>query len=401
MAARTVADKAADNPGPPADSQALGNADSSSIPTWAGAATDADLGVEPLEPIPDGELIEPALDPLAAEEAARDTWYEYVPASRPATSRVKARRLFNGRLRRLLRPPGQPPLWRRWFSGPLNARGGGDQGIGFERVVFAPFMIDTTQPLKFTGLRLDMAGGVESPDLAEYFWSKAGGKGPPEPETRYNYQDIKYVFSVGGPRNAIITELPIRFVDPTVNDNHSGLGDVTITLKTLLLDGERIQLSSHFKTYILSGSAGAGLGTGHMSLEPGLLARYRLHDSLYAHGQMKFWIPLGADEVHAGQALEWGFGISQVMYDSDLYALMPTLEFVGLSALNGQRTVAPGGGIEDVDGDTFVMIAPGIRAVLDEPCDFGLPELGLSTGISVTDGGWYSSLIRFELRWSR
>lgn len=272
-----------------------------------------------------------------------------------------------------------------------------DKGVGVERVMNAPFEIYTSQPENNYRFRLDFGYDVHYPDRSEFFW--AATRGPGLPEERVNFQDIRMMIETGGPAFSLQTEVPIRVIDPLNNANHAGLGDMSITTKTRMLNGDRWQLTQIFKTHINTGSATMGLGTGHVSLEPGFAYRYRWNDWFYLHGDTTYWFALGGDPTFSGQVFRTSFGMSGVLYENDVTALIPTLEFISWTALNGLRT-SPVGVPEGVDGDSIFNIHPGLRYAWDTGGDFGLLELGLSGGVSVTGHHWYQGLLRFDVRWA-
>lgn len=277
-------------------------------------------------------------------------------------------------------------------------------GIGRERVMFAPFEIDVTQPLNNFRLRFDAAYGWNYPDRAEYLWSRArvlGGKGPPLIERSVDYQDARILMEAPASETfSLQTELPIRFVNPEINQNTGGLGDMNIATKLVLIDGTHWQITQFFRTYINTGSSKAGLGSGHVSLEPGFLFRYKWDDITYLHSELKFWFPVGADPVYSGQVLNYGLGISHVLYDSDSWAVIPVLEWVGWSVIDGYQTPYPAGPPEHADPIDIGNLQPGVRIVRDNGGDLGLFEVGLSAAFGLTDSHWYNALIRLDFRWS-
>jgi hypothetical protein len=285
----------------------------------------------------------------------------------------------------------------------LTPRAGYDVGVGRERLPFALFEIDVAQPLNNMRFRFDSAYDWESPDRAEYFWAKAGGRGPKAAEPSLDYQRMGFLWEIASPRFSTSTEIPLIFINPTLVGNTASLGDMAITTKTVLMDGDSLQLTQILRTQLSTGTASLGRGNGHVSMEPGMLARYKWDEDTYMHGELKFWFPLGGDPTFSGQAVRYGFGISKLWYDSDTFAAIPTLEFVGWSLVSGQRTV---GQIGDtfvsvpVDGENILNIYPGIRLANDTGGDFGMFECGFSGGLSVTERHWYRGLLRLDLRWS-
>jgi hypothetical protein len=278
----------------------------------------------------------------------------------------------------------------------------GEPGIGQERVMLAPFAIDITQPLNNFRMRFDGAIGQRNPDRLEYFWPRAGvlnGKGPPLVENKINYQEYRMLFEIGSKKASVLTEVPFRFVDPQFNDNVGGLGDVSIAPKLVLMDGACWQISQLFRTYFASGSPHKGLGTGHISIEPNFLFRYRWSAITYLHAQIKYWAPLGGDPIYAHPVLGYGFGLSHVLYESDTFALLPTLEFLGSDLQSGQQSALPAI-MQNVQHMGIINFQPGMRVVKDYGGDLGLFELGFSGGVPLTGSHWYGSLLRIDLRWS-
>jgi hypothetical protein len=292
--------------------------------------------------------------------------------------------------------------WRPlvWLLGPSGSDG--DLGIGAERARHAPFELDTTQPLNQFRFRFDAVYGYSPPDRAEYLWARprnvAGGRGPPAPEPSVKYQDFRSLLEVGSRRLSVATEIPIRVLDPVNNGNTAGLGDMNITTKALLLDGHSWQLTQLFRTYLNTGAVSKGLSNGHVSLEPGLLARHQWSDATYLHGELKLWFPIGGHPEHSGPIVRYGAGVSRVWYDADTFAVIPTLEFVGQSVLDGQTTLAPPVRAVDIDGDVVLHLHPGLRFVWDTCGDCGLLEFGISGALDLGSSGWYENLLRVEFR---
>ena len=280
-----------------------------------------------------------------------------------------------------------------------------DAGIGRERVGNAVFEISATQPMKNFQIRMDSAYNVENPDRAEYFWAKIGGpKGPPLPESTVDYQDLRFQMEVGGPKFTTTTELPIRSLDPTFNNNTTSFADMSVATKLLLYDGESFQIAQWNKIYTPTGVFRRGTGTGHVSIEPGFLFRYKYSELTYLHGEIKFWIPIAADLDHGGEVLKMGAGLSHVAHETDSFAIIPTFELVGWSILDGLETpfLLPGvllPGVE-VDPESILNIQPGARFVMDGGGGIGLFEFGVSGAFAVTENHWHDGLLRFDLRWS-
>eukprot|EP00913_Durusdinium_trenchii_P028465 g26693.t1 len=265
-----------------------------------------------------------------------------------------------------------------------------DVGIGQERVMHAIFALDRTEPLNNVLIRYDSYRGMAFPDRAEYFWASTA-TGPPLPETRLDYQDLLFSMETGGDRFSMVTEIPIRMLDPVNNGNTAGLGDISFGPKAVLVKGKRWQLAHIFRTFLSTGSTLKGLGTGHVSLEPGLLIRYKWTPRTFLHGELKYRFPIGADPMFSGQVLRYGFGAATVLYETDTFAMLPTMEFVGWSVLDGRKTL-PSGLVADVDGEMFFSVQPGLRFVLGPKGDLGLFEFGISGAANLSNNGFFDNV---------
>lgn len=283
-----------------------------------------------------------------------------------------------------------------WFSRLLPTFGSPEGGIGRDRVALAPHVIDISQPQNQFRLGVDLVSDFRLPDRAEYLWSKPG-RGP-APERAVSYQDLRFLMETGGPKFSVGTEIPIRILDPEINLNTAGLSDLNLTTKLVLFDGDEYQLTQIFRAYFNTGAPRKGLGSGHISLEPGLLARYRASDTLYWHGALQYWIPVGSDPVHSGQVLSYGVGWSHLLYDSDTFAVVDTFEVMGWSVLDGQKldpiTFQP----IEIDGEAVAHLYPGLRIVHDTGGDCGLVEWGISGTVGMGNSRWYDSLVRMNVR---
>ncbi|MCC9603430.1 hypothetical protein LOC67_23015 [Stieleria sp. JC731] len=278
-----------------------------------------------------------------------------------------------------------------------------DLGVGVERLPFALSEIDAARPSNNIRVRLEAGYNWEYPDRAEFFWSRMGGaKGPSltvPVEDSVDYQDLRVAIEVGGAKFSATTELPLRFIDPTVLGNTGSLGDMVLTTKTVMMDGDSLLLTQVLRTQMATGTAKAGRGNGHVSMEPGFVAGYRYSDRTMLHSELKLWFPIGGEPDFSGPVLRYGFGVANVLYDSDTFAIIPTFEMVAWSVLNAQKTGSLGQAIT-VDGEDIINVFPGIRVVKDSGGEFGLFELGVSGGTTVTTSHWYESMIRMDFRWT-
>jgi hypothetical protein len=292
-------------------------------------------------------------------------------------------------------------LWQTFWVGNTDEPDH-DRGLGYERVEFAPFIIDTVRPMNQYGLRYDAAYNWRDPDLGELLMARstaAGGLGP-QTQTKLNYQDLDFVSEAGNSAASVKVVVPLRFIDGDTY-NTSGLGDVQMSTKLVMIDGKKLKVAGYMGFTFPSGYAPNGLGTGHVTMEPGLLAEYRITDKTFLHAEGKFLFPIppNADQQESNM-LTWGFGLSHVLYDGDDFAIMPTMESVFYSVYNG--------GYNELSGATPTFISNewvtvptfhlGVRTVIDRCRDLGLIEIGLSTGFSMASNVWYEEFLRMELR---
>jgi hypothetical protein len=277
-------------------------------------------------------------------------------------------------------------------------RTNGDIGIGHERVMFAPFEIETSQPANNVRLRVMSAFNLHTPDRAEYIWAKIGGPGPPLPEQRVNYQFYDAIYEAGGKRFSFVTDIPLHSMDPENNILGSGIGNISLAPKVVIVDGNDWQITQIFRTYLPTGATARGTSNGLTSLEPGLLVRYRWSPRTFVHGQVKYWIPLTGDPIASGNVFNYGLGVSHVLHETDSFAIIPVVEAVGWTVGGGTATL-PSGLTTSAD-TSFVNIQPGVRFVLGPKGDLGLCEFGISSGFATNTSGWYQEQFSIELRWS-
>ena len=189
----------------------------------------------------------------------------------------------------------------------------------------AAFFTDYARPRTVTRLRWDHAPDLVFPDRSEFFWAHDDGKGlGPQPPHAFPKSGSKHPFHPGlmtvqykgeravkydqlymyqeaaTARASFFIEYSYRSNYPLLTQHFAGFSDLYLGTKALLLDCELIQLTFQFKTYLPTGNATKGLGTGHVSLEPSLLTSVRLASETYFQGQLSEWIPIGGDPTYAG-----------------------------------------------------------------------------------------------------
>ncbi|MFO0870449.1 MAG: hypothetical protein U0935_16095 [Pirellulales bacterium] len=300
---------------------------------------------------------------------------------------------------------GPPGMGGRYWWGLVRARPCNmTSGLGRERLPFAPFEIESAQPFSNFRIRTNQIFNREFPDRAGYYWAKIGAAGPKLAERSVDATQLRLLTEAGGPKFSLGTEIPFQWIDPLDNKNHTGIGDLTLTTKLVMVDGDEWQITQLFRTQFNTGSASMGLGVGRIALEPGFVFRYRWSDITYLYADVKYWVPMGGDPVHTGQVLTWGLGCGHLLWESDKLAVIPTFEVVTYSILNGQKTLPPPPLAPPLavptDGEDVVNLFPGVRIAQDRGSDLGLFEIGVSGGWAVTNSKLYDGLLRIDVRFS-
>jgi hypothetical protein len=260
----------------------------------------------------------------------------------------------------------------------------------------AAFFVDSARPVTQLRIRWDSVLNYTFPDRSEFFWGRIGVKGPANPEVglRYNQLNLYSETAIEG-KASIIVNIPYLSVDPDINNHAAGFGDMVIGAKTLIFDCELLQVATQFLTYLPVGNFNRGLGTGHVSLEPSLLATLKLTRDTYLQGQISEWIPIGGDTTYQGSILHYHLSLDQVLWRilPDV-PLIGTLEFNGYSFQDGAFTDPVLGPFQKSSGDTYLSLGPGIRMDICKKIDFGI-----GTAFAVGDHHGPEQTYRFEFRW--
>lgn len=257
--------------------------------------------------------------------------------------------------------------------------------------------IDPAIPGSLFRLRYDTAYDFRRAARAEFFYARSGPAGPglPRPEPSVDYQDVTaYLEVAAGERFSGFVELPGRFLNPQVNDNTAGLGDVSAGFKFAFIADEDRIATFQLRSYAPSGDAERGLGTRHVSLEPALLFYQRLDERCGLEGELRWWIPIEGTSF-AGDIIRYGLGLHYDLLRRDELVISPVAELVGWTVLGGKESaVRPGGPplIEDAAGDTILNVKVGLRL------KFGAGDIYTGYGRPLTGDRWYENVFRVEFR---
>jgi hypothetical protein len=263
-----------------------------------------------------------------------------------------------------------------------HGQSGAESSVGY---------IDSAIPTTLFRMRYDSAYGDNRPDRAEFFWP--GPSGPPRGEDHVDFQVASaYMEWAASQRFSVFVELPVRFVNPVVNDNAGGLSDVFAGFKYAMLADNDRYCTLQLTTFAPSGDGNLGLGTNHPTIEPALLFNQRLSDRFVLEGEFRDWIPLSGSSF-AGNVLRYGVGIGCDTHPCPNVRVTPVVEFVGWTVLSGMESA----GIADIPvsaaGDTIVNAKAGVRTTFGERSDFYV-----GYGRALTGAVWYKDIVRVEYR---
>jgi hypothetical protein len=267
--------------------------------------------------------------------------------------------------------------------------------------------VDDAIPYTHIRLRFDSAYNDNRPDRAEFFYPKCGcfgtpdAKGPPLPELRVDYQEYTSYFEYAfGNRLSAFIELPIRAINPEVNANHTGFGDMNVGGKFAFISSEDTVITFQGRVYIPTGDGREGLGTEHTSLEPALLLYQRLGDRLGFQAELRDWIPIGGSDFE-GNVLRYGIAVTYLALNGQSFRVMPVGELVGWTVLGGQEEDNLTGLVKSASGDTIVNAKLGVRVGFGDLQERGLlsqSDLYVGYGRALTGAVWYKDIIRVEYR---
>lgn len=265
----------------------------------------------------------------------------------------------------------------------------GDSGVGY---------IDSAVLMNAFRFRFDSTYNNVAPGRAEFFWAASPPFGPGiGPEKRVDYQDYSaYLEYKLRPALSVFGEVPIRAVNPTLNDNNAGIADSNVGFKWQLNATPDQLLTFQFRTYIPTGNALHGLGTNHPSLEPALLGFRRLAPRWNLEGELRDWVAMAGTPGVQGNVMRYGLGLGYWLHESGNQRVVAITEFVGWTVLSGGQVTpsdTTGDFIASAAGDTIFNAKIGLRWYFDP-----LTSLYAGYGQALTKNTWYDNNFRIELR---
>ncbi len=243
-------------------------------------------------------------------------------------------------------------------------------------------------------------------------------------ESGVDYQELwfnmEYAFLEN--RASAFVELPLRFVNPEINDNEAGLGDINFGLKYALIADANQFVTLQLRVYTPTGDAGDGLGTDHYSIEPALLYLRQLNQDWSLFGEVRDWIsingsdgpvfPGGGGVDYDSNVLRYGVGLAYNLIDNPCqgYRITPVVEVVGWHVFDGFASSSPDGSAANMvleNGKASIVNSKvGVRFTFGKPSASNLPGFGgnqslyAGWGHALTndDDAWYRDMLRVEYR---
>lgn len=269
--------------------------------------------------------------------------------------------------------------------------------------------IETAMPVTMARVRFDSAYNSNRPDRGEFFYAKAliaGGanaRGPGAAERSIDYQELITTGEVAfTKRFSAFFNLPVRFLNPDVNLNASGIGDVSFGGKYAFIYNPRRIATLFLQFQAPSGSLSNGLGNGNWWIEPGLLYLEQINRKWQVFGEFRFLTPLGTRSDFTGNLLRYGFGSSYIALQGQWGYVAPVAEVVGWTVLSGKETDLSTLQVVGAAGDTIVNAKFGLRIGFGspKPCSSYLSrgDMYIGYGRALTGEVWYKDMLRFEVR---
>jgi hypothetical protein len=274
------------------------------------------------------------------------------------------------------------------------------------------FQTGGPRPITQTRLRFEDAFHMPFPDKSEFFWARADGnaaaKGPKQvvpaivDSNKINDRELHmYTEAATGSFGAWV-DMAYRNVSADQYQGASGFSDLTIGTKSLLLDCELLQFAFEFNTMVPTGNFLKGLGTGHVSLEPGVLLALKLAPETYLQSELAYRFPLGGDQAFEGPVFHYHLSLNQRLWHcGNGVQLIGTAELNGWEFCGGQFTGPGNTTAANVDlavsgspAADVLNMGPGLRLVLCDKVDFGVAGY-----FNVTSGSIANEFFQFDFRW--
>lgn len=299
-------------------------------------------------------------------------------------------------------PPQLQPVVEPEFGGL-----GGGAGVGPS--VGLGGYIENAAPTTMARVRFDSAYNNNRPDRGEFFYPKSlvtqagDARGPIQRERSIDYQELTMTGEVAlAKRFSVFFNLPIRFLNPDINNNASGLGDISFGSKYAAIYNEHRVVSLFVQFHAPTGSLSQGLGNGNWWIEPGVLYLEQLSSKWQMFSEVRFLSSLSRRSDFTGSLVRYGLGTSYVVVQGQWGYVAPVVEVVGWTVLSGKELNLDSLQPVSASGDTIVNAKAGVRIGLGAP-KLGTPypsrsDIYIGYGRALTGEVWYKDLVRVEFR---
>ncbi|HKI19111.1 MAG TPA: hypothetical protein VKA15_14585, partial [Isosphaeraceae bacterium] len=215
----------------------------------------------------------------------------------------------------------------------------------WEPAANASFFADYARPRTVTRIRYDNLNDMRTPDRNQYFIQNVNPvfKGSAGYSPGARFQQVSLYQEVAGEKGSFFISMPYNQLNSNWQPTQAGFGDLNFGVKSLLFDCEMLQVAFQFRTYMPTGASTNNLGTGHVSLDPSILASLKLTPTTYLQTQIGNFIPIGfggaSGKALAGGMLYWFSSLNQVLwYCTPNSPLIATVEMDMWSFENGGYT---------------------------------------------------------------
>jgi hypothetical protein len=270
--------------------------------------------------------------------------------------------------------------------------------------------IENALPVNMARIRFDAAYGNNRPDRGNFFYAKCGcfrpqpdAIGVPLPEKNIDYQELITTGEVAfTQRMSVFADVPVRFLNPDVNQNAAGIGDIGFGGKYALIYNQKRVVSAWLRFQAPAGSISRGLGNGVWWIEPGLLYQENLNRNWQLFGELRYLTSLGDRTDFVGDLIRYGIGTSYVVMQGDWGYVAPVAELVGWTVLSGKQLDPDQLAAVGASGDTIVNAKLGLRVGFGSPRQNSpyrsRSDLYVGYGRALTGEVWYKDMIRVEFR---
>jgi hypothetical protein len=258
--------------------------------------------------------------------------------------------------------------------------------------------LDSAAPQSQVRLIIDAFYNDRRPTRNEYIFPKSGAPGDPSwwvPEKRVDWQELKsYVEAAFASQMSVFFSVPTRFVNPDVNPNDWGVGDVNLGFKYAFVQTGGLALTGQL-TGTIPMRTSTGLSSDHFSVEPAFLFYLRPIAWLAVEGEVKYWVPVTGTDF-AGQLFDYGISLSFLERSYTDFWFCPVVELEAWTMINGKEMVVfPDGNsaVHSTAGETICNVDVGVR--------FGFGDNGdiyIGGGHSLTESAWAEYYWRVEFR---